>query len=402
MKQLISLLLLLTVISNAKAYQIKSGDNVVINTPFYDNLYVAGGTVTIDAPIYGDLIIAGGNITINDSVANDVLLAGGTATINGNVGDDIRCAGGQMYVRKNVGGELFVTGGRIEIDKDVIVNKGLMSSGGNIIVNGTIKGNANAFGGNIVFNGIAEKGLDCRGGQIEMNGTVMGKTILAAQQIAIGNNASFNNDVRYWDRRGTLDFRQSVKNGSAIFDPSLKVTSGEWYFFGFATIIGLLWYVGMALLMIALVQYLFSRTMQKSAETVFNTAVKSAGYGLLFLISVPIATIILMVTVIGIPIAIMLASAYIMLILLSTVITSVVASNWINNRYKSNWKYRHLVFTAFGVFIVLKVVSYTPFFGPLVMLALVCTAFGAILLNINWKRKQQNNIVHEEPIEYAT
>jgi hypothetical protein len=401
MKRIIPLLLLLTIFNHAEAFRMQSGNNVIISKPVYENLYVAGGTVTINAPIYGDLIMTGGNVTLNDTVTNDVLVAGGTVTINGYVGEDVRSAGGQISIRKGIGGELFVSGGRIETDREAFVNKGAVITGGNIIINGRIKGNTTAYGGTIAFNGTAENAVDFRGGEIEINGTVMGKSTLAAQKISIGNEASLNDDVRYWNQKGKLDFKQSLKNGNAFFDTALEMSTGQWYFLGFATIVGLLWYIGMALLMIALIQYLFSRTMQKAAEAVFIRKAKSLGYGLLFLIGVPVAIIILMITVIGIPVAFTLLFAYITIILLGTIITSVIASNWINNRYNHNWSYKKLVLAAFGMFMLLKLVSSTPFFGPLIMLVLTCTAFGAILLSINWKRSRPGTAVQRDSLEYV-
>jgi cell division protein FtsW (lipid II flippase) len=80
------------------------------------------------------------------------------------------------------------------------------------------------------------------------------------------------------------------------------------------------------------------------------------------------------------------------LLLLSTVITSVVAAHWLNNRFNYQWKYWKFVFAALGIFIVLKLITLLPFLGWLIALLTVCMAFGAILQNINWKRKQQVEI----------
>jgi hypothetical protein len=44
-------------------------------------------------------------------------------------------------------------------------------------------------------------------------------------------------------------------------------------------------------------------------------------------------------------------------------------------------------FAAFGIFILLKLISFTPFIGWLIMIFLACMTFGAILLNVRWKRK---------------
>lgn len=371
----------------AFAFRFEYGNNIIINQPVYENLYVAGGTITINAPIHGDLIIAGGTIIINDTVTNDILLAGGRIVFNGFVGGDLRCAGGNIRISKNVTGEVVVTGGRVIIDNGITVG-GLLASGGNITVDGNVNGEIKGAFGVLILNGNITKDVDCRGGRITVNGNIGGKSVLAARHIVIGNNAVFNSDVRYWNKQGSVDFKQSLKNGKAIYDPSIRIRTGEWYYLGAASILSLLWFLGMALLMILIVQYLFSTTMKKAADTVFNNTLKSLGFGFLFLIAVPIAAVVAFVTIIGVPVGLFLIFSYIALILLATIITSVMVANWFNNRNNYKWNYWHLVFASFGIFVVLKLVSFTPFVGWLIMILLVCISFGGILINVNWRKKQ--------------
>jgi hypothetical protein len=371
------------------AFRIEYGNNVIISRPVYEDLYIAGGNIIINASIHGDLIIAGGTVIINDSVMNDILLAGGNVTFNGFVGDDIRCAGGNIHISKNVAGDLVIAGGEVTVDKGVSIG-GLIIAGGDITVDGNVTGDVRGAAGNLFLNGNIGKDIDCRGGKITVNGAVGGKSILAARNIIIGNNAVFNNDVRYWNKQGSLDFKQSLKTGKATYDPSLRIQTGQWYYLGAATVLGLLWYLGMALLMILIVQYLFSATMKKAANTVFNDALKSLGFGFLFFVALPVTAIIALVTIIGVPVGLLLIFGYVALIMLATVITSVVAANWFNNRNNYKWSYWRMAFAAFGIFILLKLVSLAPFAGWLIMIILVCMAFGSILLNINWKRPQKS------------
>jgi hypothetical protein len=373
----------------AFAYRVEYGTNVYINQPVYEDLYIAGGTITINAPVFGDLVCAGGVININDTIGNDIIIFGGTITFDGVVGDDIRCAGGQLYVHKNITGDLVIAGGMVSIGKNVIIGGGLLIAGGEVTLNGIVTNSIKAGVGTFVFNGRAEKDMDIRGGEIQINGTVMGPSVLAANKISISDNASFNNDVRYWSGRGAIDFGQTIKKGKATFDPSLKIRTGRWYYLGKYTVLGLLWYIGTVFLMITMLQYLFGRTLQKSGDTVFNTTLKSLGYGALFFVAVPVITVIAFITIIGVPVGLLLVFNYIMLILLATVITSLVAAHWLNNRFKYNWGYWRLVFAALGCFVVLKILSMLPFLGWLIMLLTVCMAFGAILLNINWKRRRE-------------
>jgi hypothetical protein len=148
----------------------------------------------------------------------------------------------------------------------------------------------------------------------------------------------------------------------------------------------------MALLMIAVVLYLFSATIKKAALTAFSNSLQSLGVGFLFFILIPMVAVIALFTIIGVPVGILLFIGYILLLLLSTVITSVVGANWINNQNNFHWNLTQLVLISIIIFVVLKLLTFMPFFGWFVMALLVCISFGAILLNVNWKGKRPQKV----------
>lgn len=387
MKPILITGLLLATLLPAGATRIEYGKNTVISTPVYEDLYIAGSDITINAPVYGDLVVAGGTIMINDTVTNDILVAGGTVTFNGYVGDDIRCAGGRVKILKNVAGDVVVTGGTVDVGNSLTLGN-LIVSGGEITVDGNVNGIVKSASGKLVLNGMVKNRLDCRGGKITINGAVQGPAVLAAsEQIDIGNAASFTGGVRYWIPGRQVNFKQSIKNGNAVYDPALRIQYDRWYYLGFASVFGLVWYIGMAFLMIMVIQYLFSSTLKKSADTVYSRPWKSLVYGLIYWIGAPVAAAIAFITVIGVPLGLLLLTGYLVLLLLGAVITSVVSANWLNNRSATRWDYWRMVFVSLGIFVVLQVLSLTPFFGWLILAVLVCITFGALLLNINWRRK---------------
>lgn len=388
MKKIYFIIALLSSFLKTSAYRFEHGNNITISQPVMEDLYIAGGTITINAPIHGDLIIAGGTIIINDTVTNDILSAGGNININGYVGDDIRCAGGNIRISKNVIGDVVITAGSINIDKGVNIGS-LVASGGNVIIDGNINGEIKGVFGDVSLNGNITKDIDCRSQKITLNGNINGKSILAANYIIVGDNATFNNDVRYWNNKGSLNFKQSIKNGHAIFDPSLKLLNKKWYYLGATSILGVLWYLGTALLMLLIIQYLFSNSFIKASNAVATRTLKSLLYGFLFFIAVPVASVIVMITIIGIPIGLLLLFSYIILVLLTTVISSLVYANWLSNRYNKKWSYGQLTITAFGIFILLKLVSLIFFIGWLLTLLVICIAYGGILLNVNWKKNKK-------------
>lgn len=369
--------------------QWSSGENVVISEKVNHDLYIAGGTVTINAPVSGDLIVAGGTVTVNDTIYQDILAAGGNVNLNGYVGDDIRSAGGKIILSGNVSGDVVVSGGTIEIKKGVTIAGDLLSAGGEVTLDGEVNGRIRCGSGIFTLNGKANGDIDCRGEELRLNGTVNGLSVFAADKITLGSGAQFNKDVRYWNKDQALDFGSTLNQSKATFDESLEIDNGRWHFLGFASVLMVIWYLGTAFLMIVIVQYLFSLTMKNTANTVKNASLKSLGMGFLFFVGVPALIVVSVITIIGIPVAVLLLFGYITVILLGTVIVSLTAANWINEtNYNSLWSGRKIILVACGIFIVLKLASLTPVIGPLIMLLLVCMAVGGILQNIKWKRKK--------------
>ncbi|GCC50395.1 hypothetical protein SanaruYs_06100 [Chryseotalea sanaruensis] len=366
--------------------QIRSGENVLINKEVAHDLYVAGGTVTINAPIRGDLIIAGGTVIVNDTVTQDILIGGGNITLNGYVADDVRCAGGTVQLSGVVSGDYVVSGGEINILSGGIIAGNMFSIGGKVILDGAVKGSVKNASGAFDLNGTVAQGLDSKGGKIKINGIIGGTTVMAAETIEIGASAKFKDTVRYWNQAGSLDFGNSLNASTASYDPSLEIEGTDWYYLGFASLVMVLWYLGAALIMLIIIQYLFRLTFMNAVNTIKNNSIKSLGAGFLFLFGVPVAIVIGFLTLIGIPLGLLTFFIYLTILLHATVITALLIANWINNTYyKSSWQNIKIVGAAFAIFIFLKLASFTPFIGPLIMLLLACMGFGGLLLNIKWK-----------------
>ena len=148
----------------------------------------------------------------------------------------------------------------------------------------------------------------------------------------------------------------------------------------------MIWYVMMVFLFIALIQYLFSNTFRKAGTTVDRAQFKSLLFGFLFFIAVPVGAAVLFVTVIGIPIGLILVLAYVALILLATIITAIVIANWYNYKFNQHWGYWQIVWSSLAMFVLFKLVSFTPFLGSLIMIVIACIAFGALIRNVQLKR----------------
>lgn len=387
----IPLILLFTVFFGfASATHLKGGENITINEPVDDDLYVAGGNVTINAPIRGDLIIAGGTVTVNDSVYADVLAAGGTVFLHGYVGDDVRAAGGQLEITGIIQDDLIIAGGSVRISRDATIHGDLIATGGSVMIDGDVMGNASITTGELNLNGTITGALMVKGGAITLHGRVNGPAQLAAGEITLGSGPIFYNEVRYWSGEDDdLDFSSALAPGAtASMDESLKFEEPRWEYLGFASVLLALWYLAAVLVLIFIVHLLFGKALKRAAQTVKAETAKSVGYGFLILVGIPIAIVIAFVTVIGIPVAGLLMLGYLLLGLFASIVTSIVVANLFNQRSpESDWKRAKVVFISFGLFIVLKIITLIPVIGVIFMIALACAAYGAIAMNARMRSK---------------
>jgi len=381
-KFLFSTLLLLLVISNAKALIITSGSTVVIEHAVHEDIYISAGTVLIEAPVYGSLIVAGGTVTVKDSILNDILIVGGELNFYGYVGGTVRCAGGRLKVASNISRDLVAAGGTLSLGKKDTVGGDLVASAGNLLIDGVVNGNSRIKAGSFVLHGVAGGDLECRAETIDISGRIEGRSSLAASgSINITDNAFLRQDVRYWTPDRVISTGRNIEKSKLVYDPALKLSVSHWYYFGVQSVAGVLWYLGMALLMIFILQYLFSASFRKAGVTAFAHTGRSFLTGIVYFIAIPLLAILCFISLIGIPIGIILLFVYIGTLFFSGILTALVSAHWLQSRVGANWKPVNIGFVALGLLILLRLVAATPFLGFIIFCILVCIAIGAILQN---------------------
>ncbi|MCP9753146.1 FapA family protein [Ferruginibacter sp. HRS2-29] len=392
MKKMILLILLVPLSVSAIAGNLFVGNNVTISSPVHDNLYITGGTVTINAPVWGDVVVAGGNVFFNDSVMHDILVAGGNVTIAGIVKEDVRFAGGSLNITGRVAGDVLFTGGKLWIGKNAVV-KNLISSGGQVHINGTVTGSVTALAGNVEMNGSVGDSIYCKAASILINGGIKGHSALSADMLMFGPHALFYGDVRYWSNKARPNFSGILINARAVEDPSLKFFPEKWYYLGAASLLGVAWYLASAFVMILLLQFLFSKTMRRAAGTLADQPVLAFKYGLLFIVLVPIISLVSMITFAGIIPALFLLAIFMLVSLAALYITAVAGANYIRLRFPGDWSNAKLVMTAFVLWIGLRLLTMVPYAGIVFILLLSAAAFGSILYHLpGWRRFRRRKV----------
>ncbi|HEY2979786.1 MAG TPA: polymer-forming cytoskeletal protein [Anaerolineales bacterium] len=151
------MLLTLTFVTPARAFDGRSGDNVVIaaGEVINDDLYVTAENFTLDGTVNGDVVVVGRTVTINGTVDGDLTAAAQVVVINGSVTDDVRAAGEALQFGESaqVGGDVVVAGASLETKRGSTVGGELVVGSGQALLAGDVTGDVMAGTGGLELRG---------------------------------------------------------------------------------------------------------------------------------------------------------------------------------------------------------------------------------------------------------
>jgi cytoskeletal protein CcmA (bactofilin family) len=288
----------------AKTFTLEKG-KIVTHNPYF----AYGENVTISGTVNGDTYVAGGKVIIDGNINGDLLVAGGDVEISGNVKEDVRVMGGQVTIKGRVGKNVSAVGGNIKIDQTAVVVGSFVAAGGQIEILGQVNDNVDLAGGNIILNNKVSKDFDVAGGQI-----------------ALGEKANILGKFEYWsDQKPTLASTVVIKGQTIEHAMPVKINTEkqDWNKMKEAAataratehVIGALSLLLVGMLLIKL----SNKFMAKTAEIAKSDFWKSMGIGFLIVFVTPIAFFVLLLTIIGIPVAMMTISVYFIMLYMAKV-----------------------------------------------------------------------------------
>ncbi len=267
-----------------------------------DDLVVVAETIEIKGIINGDLYTAGGVIAISGKVNGDLLVAGGSVHLDGaDIRDDLRVAGGNIaLINTKVGDNLTLLGGAITTSQ-IHTGGSVITGGGLLLLDGQIGGNV--YGG---------------AGTTMLSGQVAKEVVISTDSLVIGDNTTINQAVTYYSTQDVVISDTASVRGEITkkLPPDFKPVSG---FISDKTN-SLVYFFLSSLLIGALLIYCLPQPMLSLAATTTNQLTSTIKWGLL-LIALPIPTLgLLLISVVGIPLALIIGLVYALVFLIAPVI----------------------------------------------------------------------------------
>ena len=325
------------------AAEFHTGDQVRLTqeAAIGENVYAAGGEVVISTPVEGDLFAAGGNVRITEPVRDDLFVAGGDIEIEGAVGGDVRVAGGNVRLEGPIGGDLLVSGGNVELTEEASVAGETYAGAGRLLIAGSMQ-RLEAGVGELV---------------LESSARINGDVIYTSETDAnIADGAVVEGDVTR--REVPVDTRQAQR--------------GLLFFFTGA---GIVWLLASLIILLAFVWGLPGKAAAVATDWRTHFGINLL-WGLAILVLTPIVIIMLLVSVVGIPIAILLFIVYLLFIFMAKLVTVVAIGRYVASILgQSTWS---LPLSVLVGFVMVIVVSVVPVIGGLILFIAFLAGMGAL------------------------
>ena len=329
--------------------------------------FAAGPAVSIAAPVAGDLFVAGGNIDVDGAIGGDAVAAGGNVRLAGPVAQDLYAAGGQVNLSGSVQLNARLAGGRIEIGPRAKIAGNVSIGGGEARVLGAIGGY-----------------LEVGAGRIFLDGPIAGDVEVAGGSVELGPNARIGGQLRYASREELKrDASAQVRGGIERIE--LPQAARESYVARERAIGGFhwIWSAGMIVLAAVLAAAL-PACFSGAAAAVRTRWGHSLLAGFIALICIPAAALIALITVIGIPLALLAFALYFALLLAGYATTGICAGELAlqvlepARASRSGWR---VLAAALGMLTV-SLLAAIPWAGGLVVLAALVLGIGALLVRL--------------------
>ncbi|RJP46945.1 MAG: hypothetical protein C4584_01040 [Armatimonadetes bacterium] len=350
--------------TGSAAAQKQPNQTTLPSTEVVDQDYFASGdVVSINGTVNGDAYVFGGSIIIDGTVNGDLLVMGGTVDVSGTVTDDVRAIGGQVTVRGEVGGNISVVAGSVNTTNDAVVGGNMVVTAGSLSIFGPITGDVNAGAGQITV-----------GDSIGGNVTVGTGQIVLTPNARISGDLSYSQDAQAQIQPGAVVEGQVQQNVPSLpkMDPGVFARAFTGAVF-FTLVIFLISYLIVGLLLLRF----FPAFIQGTTETIRSRFLASLGVGFLITVLTPVIIMLLLITVVGVPFALILALIFFLMVFLAKIIVSLIIGQWIlgwGGRAVNNGWALFIGLIVYGILVLL------PFAGGITFLLVVFVGLGAIFL----------------------
>jgi hypothetical protein len=329
--------------------------NITKNEIINDDLFIGAQSVTVDGTVNGDVFIGAQSVKIDGDINGNLHVGTNTLDLSGIVTGNVYAGAQNILINgATISGSLIIGAATVNIDKDTKIGGSILAGAGSLNIDSKVKRSVYAGSGMLTIGSDAKIGKDLYYTSGE-----------GAQQANISEGVVTGQIYKSQVDTKTKEIEAAKKELPAVFG-GFKAASTILSLIG-AIIVGFLYFK------------FFNKDFIDTSKLVSESFWKCLGIGFLISIAFIPGLIILLLTVVGIPLA---GVAFLLLLIymyLAKIVVALPVGNWISNRF--NWKISVFGACIFGL-LTIYIVKIIPIIGGLSGLVVFWSGLGALILNI--------------------
>jgi cytoskeletal protein CcmA (bactofilin family) len=336
------------------------------------------------------LVVFGGMTAIAGAQESGPSGSGPGETVGGTVRVDagetyqgnLDAAAGSVVVAGTVEGDVSATAGSVIVTDSGRVTGSVDAAAGSVVIEGAVEGALTVGSASLELREGSRVGsLEAGAADVRLDGAVDGDATVGADTLVVGPTATVGGSLTYDAEEFTLSDDASVA-GSVTRDESLSVAGPDVFGSGggpalpsIPSWVGVIYGALVNLLLGAVLLLAAPRFARDVVATGTSRALRSGGIGLLALVGTPIALLLLLLTVVGIPLSIAGVVVFAVLLWVASVYGALAVGTWVLSLADSENRWAALVV---GVAVV-ALADFVPFVGGLVSFLVLLVGLGAFV-----------------------
>lgn len=332
------------------------------NQTIDDTLLATGNIVRVDGTVNGDLIVFSQSVEVRGAVKGDLISFANRTLVSGSVEGNIYNFSHSLDLEGQLGHSLYALTQSLRVNDHGRVGNGIVAAAGEITVEGDVTRSVTVAAGNTDVSGNIGRELTVASDNITLTSTARVGGSLTA-------HVKKTDDVHIADGATIAGGRNIV-----VEVKESRFARPRFYFYRAV-------WLAAAMLVGWLGMMLFPGFFQATTQAV-GSGWRSLGIGIGVLAGVPLAVLVLAITLVGLPVSFMLLAMYLTALGLAKIWVGAFLGRMIVKPAagtKSDWLLGLLV----GL-VILTIVGFVPYLGGLVRFAVLCIGLGAFSWQLYW------------------
>ncbi len=338
----------------------------IITNDVKDDLFTTGDPVLVNAPVFGDLFAAGGTISVRKTVDRSLYVAGSTVTIDEGAGYNAWVAAQTVVIKGEIGHDVWIAAQTVTIDPSARIKGQVRIGAQTVTIAGTVDGKAEITASTVNTSAVYNSDVTLSAEVIEFDGGSIAGNLLYKTPTETSDFGATTITGSKTHEKLNLQTGMNARARSALFGALSMLVSG------------------------AVLLFFFRRKVDGVVSLVNSNWVSSLGTGTVVLLLVPVVALMLMITGVGVPLALLTLATYGILLYVAGLLGYVVLGVGIFKTLKQ--KYQSLWVPFIVALVVMAILQLTPGLNRIAFAAFFVGVFIPTLgATVRWYQKEVVN-----------